>query len=76
QSQFFKAGLGIQLLKGTLTDTLNTRTQHYHNIYLLGEYRNRTRNQKWDVEISGKLYLNGYNSGDYHAFISLQRELS
>ncbi len=76
QSQFFKAGLGIQLLKGTFTDTLNTRTQNYHNIYLLGEYRNRTRNQKWDVEISGKLYLNGYNSGDYHAFISLQRELS
>lgn len=76
QSQFFKAGLGVQLLKGTFTDTLNTRTQNYHNIYLLGEYRNRTRNQKWDVEASGKLYLNGYNSGDYHVFVSLQRELS
>jgi hypothetical protein len=76
QSQFFKAGAGIQLMKGTFTDTLNSRTQNFHNIYLMGEYRNRTRNQKWDVEASGKLFLNGYNSGDYHAFISLQRQLS
>ncbi|MGG2324743.1 hypothetical protein, partial [Salmonella enterica] len=40
-----------------------------------GEYRNRTRNQIWEIEAAGKLYINGFNSGDYQALASLKRQL-
>ncbi len=82
--QFFKAGASIQLLKGTF-DTANLAagsqitTVHKvndQNVFIHGEYRNKTRNQKWDVEAFGKLYLNGLNSGDYNAYISLKRLVS
>ncbi len=71
-SQFLKAGIDIQNLKGTF-DTFSTTS--LYNLSLLGEYRNRTRNQLWDIEASGQLYLTGYNSGDYSAYISMKRML-
>lgn len=72
QSQFFKAGIALQNLKGSF-DT--TATASFHNIYAIGEYRNRTRNQVWDLEAGGQLYLNGMNSGDYSAIVHLKRLL-
>ena len=74
QSQFLKAGIALQNLKGTFGD-INPTVSKYHNIYALGEYRNRTRNQVWDIEATGQLYLNGLNSGDYAALISMKRLL-
>ncbi|MBS1578723.1 MAG: hypothetical protein JST29_03655 [Bacteroidetes bacterium] len=73
QSQFLKVGAALQNLKGTFNDTV---THNFYNIYALAEYRNRTRNQVWDIEAVGNLYLNGMNAGDYNAFISLKRKLS
>ena len=73
QSQFLKAGIALQNLKGTFADTSSS---NFYNVYILGEYRNRTRNQKWDIEANGQLYLNGLNAGDYAALISLKRRLS
>jgi hypothetical protein len=70
--QFIKAGIAYQLLRGEFKN--NTSTTLY-NIMAHGEYRNRTRNKKWDLEASGKLYLTGYNAGDYQAHVSLQRFL-
>lgn len=70
--QFIKAGISYQLLRAT---TLKG-TPTLYNIMLNGEYRNRTRNKKWDAIASGNLYVNGYNAGDYHAYVSLQRFLS
>lgn len=67
--QFFKVGAALQNL--TLD---NAKGSHrYHNTYGHAEYRNRTRNQKWDLQASGKLYFTGLNSGDYRAYASLQR---
>jgi hypothetical protein len=71
-AQFLKAGIDIQNLKGTF-DTF--RTTSLYNLSVLGEYRNRTRNQLWDIEATGQLYLTGYNSGDYSAYISMKRML-
>ena len=71
-SQFLKVGAAFQNIKGTQA-TLATKD---YNIFLTGEYRNRTRNQAWDIEATGSLYLNGFNGGDYQAFISLKRLLS
>ncbi|RYY53810.1 MAG: hypothetical protein EOO09_16600 [Chitinophagaceae bacterium] len=67
--QFLKLGASAQNM--TLTN-LNGKF-NYFNIFGHAEYRNRTRNQKWDLEANGKLFFAGLNSGDYHAYGSLQR---
>lgn len=72
--QFIKLGIEYQLLNGSF-DSGRVK-ESFHNIIAHGEYRNRSRNQKWNIEAIGKLFLNGLNSGDYHAYISLQRLLS
>lgn len=68
-AEFFLAGATIQNIKGTL-DSGNT---NLHNIFVHAEYRNRTRNKKWDILAKGELYFNGYNAGDYGAYASLSR---
>lgn len=70
--QYIKLGAELQLLSGTFSKG----SKSYTNIIGHGEYRNRTKNQKWDIDASGRLYLAGTNIGDYHAFVSLQRLLS
>jgi hypothetical protein len=72
QAQFLKLGAALQNMKGSLG---TIRTTDY-NIFITGEYRNRTKNKIWDIEASGNLYLNGLNGGDYHALVSLKRLLS
>lgn len=70
--QFIKVGAELQLVKGYLT----AGDISLYNIIGHGEYRNRTKNQKWDINASGRLHLAGDNIGDYHAYVSLQRLLS
>jgi hypothetical protein len=70
-AQFLKLGIALQNIKGEYTDTTN-----FHNLYALAEYRNRSRNQVWDIQASGQLYLSGFNSGDFSAQLSLKRLLS
>lgn len=72
QSQFIKAGIALQNLGGRFDSVIR---KNFYNIYALGEYRNRTRNQVWDIEARGELYLNGLNTGDYEVFISMKRLL-
>lgn len=71
QQQFLRVGGVFQTLTGTLRDE---RLQIY-NIILNGEYRNKTKNQKWDIEANGQLFANGYNAGDYQAKGRLKRFL-
>jgi len=67
--QFVKLGATLQTIKGEFD---NASTSFY-NLIFHGEYRNKTRNQKWDAELFGNLYSAGFNSGDYNAHISLKR---
>ena len=67
--QFIKVGASIQ----NLTGTFSTGTRSLYNAILHGEYRNRTRDRKWDIAANGKFYVGGFNAGDYQAHISLQR---
>ena len=69
--QFVKLGAQLQLLKGDF----NYSSASLYNVIGHGEYRNRTKNQKWDMVASGLLYFTGYNAGDYHAYVSLTRLL-
>ena len=70
--QFLKAGISFQTMNGTY----NTGELSLYNLFVHGEYRNKTRNKKWDVEAFGNFYINGYNAGDYNAYISLKRQIS
>ncbi len=70
--QFIKAGIAFQSLHGFY----DAGERSLYNISLHGEYRNKTKNKKWDVEAFGNFYLSGYNAGDYNAYISLQRQIS
>lgn len=67
--QFIKLGAAIQnfSLRNSIAD------RSFINVFGHAEYRNRTRNQAWDIEAKGKLYFSGFNAGDYHAYITLQR---
>jgi hypothetical protein len=67
--QFIKVGIRMQ----NLTGEFSKLSKSFYNLSVHGEYRNRTRNQKWDMELHGQFFINGLNAGDYQAFISLQR---
>jgi hypothetical protein len=67
--QFIKLGASLQNITGGLTQGKET----FYNIIGHAEYRNKSRNQKWDIELRGKLFFAGLNSGNYHAYGSLQR---
>ena len=70
--QFLKAGISFQTMHGTY----DAGERSLYNLFMHGEYRNKTKNKKWDIEAFGNFYINGYNSGDYNAYISLQRQIS
>jgi hypothetical protein len=70
--QFIKAGISFQTMNGTY----NAGERSLYNLFVHGEYRNKTRNKKWDVEAFGNFYINGFNAGDYNAYISLKRQIS
>ncbi|MFT3903254.1 MAG: hypothetical protein QM727_08770 [Niabella sp.] len=66
--QFLKVGAAYQSLQGTL-DSLKTSE---FNIIGHGEYRNRTRNKKWDMLAAGRFYFAGMNAGDYDVTASVE----
>lgn len=67
--QFIKLGASLQNLKGEF----NTSGKSYYNVIAHAEYRNKTKNKKWDMELYGSLYTTGFNAGDYLGHISLKR---
>lgn len=71
-NQFLKVGAAIQNFTGTYLNA----NRNLYNVILNGEYRNRTKNQKWDLEAGGQFYAVGNNAGDYAAQVSLQRLIS
>ncbi|HSQ44277.1 MAG TPA: putative porin [Ginsengibacter sp.] len=48
----------------------------FYNVVLHGEYRNKTRNKKWDALLKGDFYATGFNAGDYSAYATLNRFLN
>lgn len=71
-AQFLRLNADLELLNGTFS---NGNTKQYTNVFASAEYRNRTKNGKYDVEAFGQLYLAGSFLGDYTANVSLQRQL-
>ncbi len=71
-AQFIEAGVRLENLKGTF----GTNTKNYYNVAVHGEYRNKTRNKKWDALLRGEFYATGLNAGNYSANASLTRFLN
>ncbi len=71
-AQFILAGLRIENFRGTFS----SGNKNYYNIIAHGEYRNKTRNKKWDALAEGSFYINGFNSGNFHVAASLARFLN
>jgi len=69
QQQFLKAAAGFE----TLAADFGANEPSFTNLYLNGEYRNKTKNKKWDMELAGRFYLAGFNGGDYNVIASLKR---
>ncbi len=70
QAQFFLAGVSLQKIKGMA----KSQNLLYDNLILHAEYRNRTRNKRWDMLAQGKLYAGGLNQGDFSINTSLERD--
>lgn len=71
-AQFIAAGVRFEHIKGTLKGG----NRNFYNFVVHGEYRNKTRNKLWDVLASGEFYVNGLNSGNYNAYITVARHLN
>jgi Trp operon repressor len=69
--QFFKAGATL-MNYSTSADNLR---DDFINIMVHGEYRNTTRNRKWDMLLYGEFYSAGRDIGNYQAQAKLQRSL-
>jgi hypothetical protein len=77
QNQFLKLSAAIQKIQGAFDFTQpQLAVVNLNSTYVSAEYRNRTRNQKWDLEAAGQLYVTGPYTGDYSGNITLQRQLT
>lgn len=72
-NQFLQLGAGYDLFYASFP---NQNKWTNYNIYSFAVYKNKTKNQLWDLLASGKLFLNGYHAGDYNAKASLSRMLN
>ncbi|MEN9697621.1 MAG: hypothetical protein RLZ56_1042 [Bacteroidota bacterium] len=72
-NQFLQLGLGYTQMNASFS----TRPSwNGYDMYGFATYKNKTRNQRWDVLASGKLFINGHHAGDYSAQANLSRQLS
>ncbi|NOT50798.1 MAG: hypothetical protein HOP10_05940 [Chitinophagaceae bacterium] len=69
--QFIKLGITLQNISGELASGKKT----FFNSFGHAEYRNKTKNQQWEIQANGKLFFTGFNAGDFELHISLQRLL-
>ena len=83
--QFIEAGLRLENFSGIFSASktfpvqiINAPaiTKNFYNIVLHGEYRNKTRNRKWDALLKGEFYATGLNAADYNAYAALTRFLN
>ena len=72
-NQYLQMGVGYTQMNANF---IGQQGWSNYDIYGLGTYKNKTRNQLWDLLASGKLYLNGFHAGDFSAQAALSRILT
>ncbi|MEO8820079.1 MAG: putative porin [Ginsengibacter sp.] len=70
--QYIEAGLRVENFSGYFA----TGKKNFYNVVLHGEYRNKTRNQKWDANLNGEFYATGFNAADFNVYASLARTIN
>jgi len=70
--QYIEAGLRLENFSGFF----ESGKKNFYNIVLHGEYRNKTRNKKWDAVARGEFYATGLNAADFSVYASLMRTLN
>ncbi|MEO8855329.1 MAG: putative porin [Ginsengibacter sp.] len=70
--QYLEAGLRIENFSGYFA----SGKKNFYNIVLHGEYRNKTKNRKWDANVNGEFYAAGLNAADFNVYASLARTLN
>ncbi len=70
--QFIEAGLRLENFSGYFY----SGKKNFYNVVLHGEYRNKTRNKKWDAIANGEFYATGLNIGDFNIYANLTRFLN
>jgi len=71
QTHSIKAGVSYQQIEGRF----GTESVQLTNAGISGEYRNKTRNGKWDFQLTGLFFAGGDYSGDYQAEVVMTRFL-
>ena len=85
--QFIEAGARLENYTGKFTTFLNSPNiyevfppaplyKSFLNVVLHGEYRNKTRNRKWDALLKGEFYAVGENLADFNVEGMLTRFLN
>ncbi|MCO6496330.1 MAG: hypothetical protein J5I50_01580 [Chitinophagaceae bacterium] len=86
-AQFIDAGITLENYKGTFSKPYIQRNlieiyppapvvKNFYNAIVHGEYRNKTRNRKWDASLTGAFHVAGHYAGDFRAGASLERFLN
>ncbi|MDP4285098.1 MAG: putative porin [Bacteroidota bacterium] len=70
--QYIEAGLRVENFSGYFY----SGKKNFYNVVLHGEYRNKTRNQKWDALVNGEFYATGLNAADFNMYANLTRFLN
>lgn len=71
-AHFIKVGAGFDNIIGEFMYS----SIDFQNLSIHGEYRNKTKNGKWDLQARGEFYLLGENAGDYMAMGTLSRYIN
>jgi hypothetical protein len=75
-SQFIEAGVRLENFTGRFSSSEKAPEilkKNFVNIVLHGEYRNKTRNKKWDALVDGDFYAAGLNAADFNVYATLTR---
>jgi hypothetical protein len=70
--QYIEAGMRLENFSGFFY----SGKKNFYNVVLHGEYRNKTRNKKWDAVLNGEFYATGLNAADFNVYASVARTLN
>ena len=70
--QYIEAGIRLENFSGFF----HAGKKNFYNVVLHGEYRNKTRNKKWDGVLNGEFYATGLNAADFNVYASVARTLN
>ncbi len=72
-NQYLQLGAGYLNLTAQF---ISTPSWSNNDLYGFGVYKNKTKNQVWDMSLSGKLFFTGYHAGDYNASAVISKTLT